>query len=181
MDAFTSEERDPKIKPVDELVYVVDRLRSEGKTIVQASGCFILAHIGHLKYLKFAKSLGDILIVSINTDRSLREVRRDKNRFYVDEDNRAEMLAGFSCVDYVTMFDTITANETVLALKPDYFVKGADYHNGVLEQRTVESYGGKVVLSPTPKLWSSTHFLKLLTADHQEAPSKETTHAASAT
>ena len=170
-EAAIREMPDPKIKTVEELEAIVRRLRAEGKTIVQCSGCFILTHIGHVKHLKFAKSLGDILIVSTNTDRSLVDVRRDKNRFYVNQYDRAEMLAALSCVDYVTFFDEETADDLVLRLKPDLFVKGADYSGGrVRETQTVESYGGKIVISSTPKLWSSTHFLHLMTVEGGGAP-----------
>jgi rfaE bifunctional protein nucleotidyltransferase chain/domain len=162
---------DPKIKTAEELDAIVRSLRAEGKTIAQCSGCFILTHIGHVKHLKFAKSLADVLIVSTNTDRSLVDVRRDKNRFYVNQYDRAEMLAALSCVDYVTFFDEETADNLVLRFKPDFFVKGADYSGGrVREIETVESYGGKIVISHTPKLWSSTHFLHLMTTEGGGAP-----------
>ncbi|MCX7044397.1 MAG: adenylyltransferase/cytidyltransferase family protein [Candidatus Sumerlaeota bacterium] len=166
MDRPSPVPRDPKIKSPEEMEVLCRQLHAQGKKIVQCSGCFILTHIGHVQHLKFAKSIADVLIVSTNTDASLARVRRDKNAFYVNQEDRAEMLAAIAVVDYVTFFDETAADHLALKLRPDFFVKGSDYgETDVLEKRAVESYGGKVIISPTPKLWASTLFVKMMTED----------------
>jgi len=155
----------PKIQSLDEMAKVAEALRAEGKTLVQASGVFVLNHIGHIRYLRYAKSLGDVLVVSINSDESLKEVRRGKNHFYVNQQDRAETLAALDMVDYVTIFDELDASNAVRAIRPHTFVKGADYAGRVKEQAALREAGGTLVISRTEKLWSSGDFLCDLAAE----------------
>lgn len=102
------------------------RHRRNRKTIVFTNGCFDLLHVGHVRLLKKARSFGDALVVGLNSDASVRKLK-GKNRPLVDEKSRAELLAGLSCVDFVTVFPEDTPAETIRLLKPDVLVKGGDY------------------------------------------------------
>src|SRR3569833_3325258 len=125
-----------------------DRLRSEGKRVVFTNGCFDLLHVGHLRYLQQARSLGDVLVVGVNTDVGVRRLKCP-SRPLVAERERAELLAGLRCVDYVTLFDEPLPRETIAALRPHFHVKGGDYRvDDLPEAAVVQSYGGEVVLMP---------------------------------
>ena len=95
-----------KIKTRDELKQIIQQAQSEGKKVVTTNGCFDVLHVGHLRYLQSAKGLGDILIIAINSDDSVRAIKGEK-RPLVPEDERAEMLAGLECVDYVMIFSEL--------------------------------------------------------------------------
>jgi len=134
-----------KVKSIRELSKIVNR-RRENKIIVFTNGCFDLLHMGHVRYLKKAKSLGDILIVGINSDNSVRKIK-GKKRPITPEKERAEIIASLGCVDYVTIFNDTTPNKVIKILKPDIHVKGGDYKiNEVPESKIVESYGGKTII-----------------------------------
>lgn len=125
-----------------------DRLRAEGKRIVFTNGCFDLLHVGHLRYLQQARALGDVLVVGVNTDVGVRRLK-GPSRPLVTERERAELLAGLRCVDYVTLFDEPLPCETIAALRPHFHVKGGDYRvEDLPEAAVVQSYGGEVVLMP---------------------------------
>ena len=128
---------------------IADKLRQEGKTIVFTNGCFDILHIGHLRYLQEAKSLGDCLVVGLNTDDSVRRLK-GPGRPFVPEFERAEMLAGFECVDYVSLFSEPTAINLIRELKPGIYVKGGDYTSldQIPEAETVQTCGGKIVILP---------------------------------
>ena len=114
--------------------------------VVTTNGCFDVLHVGHLRYLQAAKQLGDVLVVGVNSDTSVRTLKGE-NRPLVPEDERAEMLAGLACVDYVTIFSELNPIALLSALKPDLHVKGGDYKiEQIIERETVEKYGGKVVV-----------------------------------
>jgi D-beta-D-heptose 7-phosphate kinase/D-beta-D-heptose 1-phosphate adenosyltransferase len=100
--------------------------KSLGKKIVFTNGCFDILHVGHLRYLKHAKSLGDILVVAINTDASVKKIK-GPSRPIVPQTERAEMLLGLSCVDYIIYFDEETPLELIKLISPDYLVKGGDW------------------------------------------------------
>jgi D-beta-D-heptose 7-phosphate kinase/D-beta-D-heptose 1-phosphate adenosyltransferase len=108
-----------------ELRKVVDKLRSEGKKIVFTNGCFDIIHIGHIRYLKEARSLGEILIVGLNSDRSVSAIKPD--RPVNPQDQRAEVLASLDMVDYVTVFEEETPYELIRLIRPDVLVKGGDW------------------------------------------------------
>ena len=119
--------------------------REDGRRVVFTNGVFDLLHPGHVRYLRQARALGDLLIVGINSDRS---VRRNKGpeRPITPEGERAEILAALDCVDAVTVFDEETPHEIISALQPDVLVKGADWaHDAIVGRDVVESRGGRVV------------------------------------
>ncbi len=137
-----------KIKVREELQYILHGLRTEGKRIVFTNGCFDLLHVGHLRYLEQAKRLGNILVVGVNTDRSVQTIK-GRHRPILPEDERAELLSGLWCVDYVTLFDEPTPLELITQLKPDVLVKGGDWDmETIVGREVVEGSGGKVVTLP---------------------------------
>lgn len=151
-----------KIKTVDELAKIVDDAKKNGEIIVSTNGCFDILHVGHLRYLQAAKSFGDILIVAINSDSSVKAIKGD-NRPVISESERAELLGGLECVDYVTIFEQTTPIETLLKLKPDIHVKGGDYTmDRIIERQAVESYGGKVVIAPYVPGRSTSEIIKMI-------------------
>lgn len=121
-----------------------------------ANGCFDLIHVGHIRYLREAKAKGDLLVVALNSDASVRRLK-GQGRPILDQDERIEILEAFSFVDYVTVFDEATVDRVLLALKPDVHAKGSDYtEESVPERETVLGYGGKVAITGGPKVkWTS--------------------------
>lgn len=135
-----------KIRSIDELAEMRPNWRSQGRTVVWTNGCFDILHVGHLRNLRDAKAQGDILVVGINSDRSVRTIKGD-SRPIQDENSRAELLAGLEPVDYVTIFDEDTPVAALEKIRPDVHCKGADYADGarpVPERETVEKHGGRV-------------------------------------
>jgi len=129
-----------------DLAKILKHKQKQGKKIVTTNGCFDLLHVGHVRYLQEAKKLGDILVIGVNSDDSVRKIKGEK-RPLIPEDERAEMLAGMECVDYVTIFSELDPIPLILALKPDIHVKGGDYTLEQLpERKAVESYGGKCIV-----------------------------------
>ncbi|MBO0798244.1 MAG: D-glycero-beta-D-manno-heptose 1-phosphate adenylyltransferase [Blastocatellia bacterium] len=121
-----------------------ERLRSQKRKVVFTNGCFDLIHPGHVRILREARSLGDALIVAINSDRSVRELK-GPNRPILNENERAEVLAALACVDYVITFDDVLPRETIKAIRPDVLVKGGDYTPDTIVGRAeVEAMGGEV-------------------------------------
>jgi D-beta-D-heptose 7-phosphate kinase/D-beta-D-heptose 1-phosphate adenosyltransferase len=137
-----------KLLSQDELLGVREGLRVEGKSLVFTNGVFDLLHVGHVRYLAEARALGDALLVAINSDRTVRELKGDK-RPIVNEDERAEILAALRQVDYVTIFDDISPRSLLARLLPDVLVKGGDYGIDEIHGREeVEAAGGRVVSLP---------------------------------
>jgi rfaE bifunctional protein nucleotidyltransferase chain/domain len=112
--------------PLDQLIVVVDDLKAQGKTIVTTNGCFDLMHVGHLRYLQASKAQGDVLIVALNSDASVK-LFKDDERPIIQQDERAELLAALECVDYVTIFDALTPIDVLKAIQPDVHTKGGQY------------------------------------------------------
>ncbi|HEX8960847.1 MAG TPA: D-glycero-beta-D-manno-heptose-7-phosphate kinase [Geobacteraceae bacterium] len=137
---------DAKIKNREVLSGIIAGERSRGKRVVFTNGCFDLIHVGHVKYLQKARSLGDLLILGLNSDSSVRRLKGEK-RPLISEEERAHLLAALDCVDYVVIFDEDTPLQLIEALKPQVLVKGGDYTpEGVVGKDLVESYGGRVEL-----------------------------------
>ncbi|RKY83134.1 D-glycero-beta-D-manno-heptose 1-phosphate adenylyltransferase [candidate division KSB1 bacterium] len=135
-----------KIKTLKELKQIVDKLKKQGKKIVFTNGCFDLLHVGHIRYLQKAKKLGDILIVAINSDDSVKKIK-GKSRPIIPAEERSEVIAALECVDYVVIFHETLPNRVIETLKPDIHVKGGDYSvNELPEAKIVKSYGGKVII-----------------------------------
>jgi D-beta-D-heptose 7-phosphate kinase/D-beta-D-heptose 1-phosphate adenosyltransferase len=132
----------------EELRRVRERLRSRGQRLVFTNGCFDILHVGHVRYLSAARSLGDALLVAINSDRSVRAIK-GAGRPVVCESERAEMLAALAAVDYVTIFDAESPRALIAELLPDVLVKGGDYALSEIHGREeVEAAGGRVLALP---------------------------------
>ena len=137
-----------KILSQDELLRVREGLRSEGKRLVFTNGVFDLLHVGHVRYLARARSLGDALAVGINSDRTVRELKGE-GRPVVNENERAEILGALRHVNYVTIFDDASPRSLIARLLPDVLVKGGDYGLEEIHGREeVEAAGGKVISLP---------------------------------
>ena len=146
----------------NELATVLRQLKSEGNVIVTTNGCFDVLHLGHLRYLQAARQLGDLLVVAINSDASVRELKGE-NRPLIPEDERAEMLAGLECVDYVVIFPELTPIELLSELKPDIHVKGGDYKlEQLVEREVVEANGGKVIVGLNVPGKSTTNLIDVI-------------------
>lgn len=142
------------------LKQIVEELRNAGKKIVFTNGCFDILHVGHVRYLEEARRLGDCLIVGLNTDSSVREIK-GPDRPLVPEFERAEILAALECVDYVTFFSETTPIAVISEIRPDIHVKGGDYTEEQLpEAETVRAFGGKVVIVPEVMGKSTTNLIE---------------------
>ena len=137
-----------KVLSLEKLLGVRQGLRSDGKSLVFTNGVFDLIHVGHVRYLTAARQLGDALVVAINSDRTVRELKGD-NRPLTNEFERAEVLSALRDVDYVTIFDDISPRALIAKLLPDVLVKGGDYGVGEIHGRQeVEAAGGRVISLP---------------------------------
>ncbi len=144
-----------KIYNLQELKGIVEKLKKEKKKIVLANGCFDILHVGHVRYLEEAKKLGDILIVAINSDESVRKIKGEK-RPIVPGKERAEIISALKVVDFVIIFDELDVRKLLLELKPHIQVKGTDYtEESVPERDVVLSYGGSVKITGDSKNHSS--------------------------
>ena len=140
-----------KVVSRDELVRRVEELRSGGRTIAFANGCFDLLHVGHVRYLESAAREADVLIVAINDDESVRELKGE-GRPILSAADRAELVAALRCVDYVVIFPEPTVGPLLAALRPDVHCKGTDYTTeSVPERDIVRGYGGRVAIVGDPK------------------------------
>ena len=149
-----------RIKSKEELKKVVENLKKEGKRIVFTNGCFDLIHVGHTRYLEEAKNLGDVLIVAVNSDRSVKEIK-GKDRPIMPQDERAEVLCALHFVDYVVIFDEPDPFQIISHLRPDVLVKGGDWgEDAIIGRDIVESGGGKVVRIPEIKGASTTDIIE---------------------
>lgn len=118
--------------------------KSDGKSVVFTNGCFDILHLGHVRYLQDARALGDILVIGVNSDESVRRLKGPE-RPVVPEEERVEILAALECVDYVTIFSEETPVELITTLKPDIHTKGGDYKPDDLpEAEAVEKAGGRI-------------------------------------
>ena len=137
-----------KILSPGELLGVRQGLRAAGKALVFTNGVFDLLHVGHVRYLTAARALGDVLLVAINSDRTVRELKGE-GRPITNENERAEILAALRQVDYVTIFDDISPRALITQLLPNVLVKGGDYNLDEIHGREeVEAAGGRVVSLP---------------------------------
>ncbi len=137
-----------KIKERKELTKIIRILKAKGKRIVFTNGCFDLLHIGHVRYLEKAKIIGDILVVGINSDSSVRKLKGPK-RPLLPVRERAEILSGLGCVDYVTIFNELDPLKLVTSLQPNVLVKGGDWtKEQIVGGGVVEKSGGEVVIIP---------------------------------
>jgi D-beta-D-heptose 7-phosphate kinase/D-beta-D-heptose 1-phosphate adenosyltransferase len=139
----------------------LDAARGQGKRIVFTNGCFDLMHIGHTRYLREAKSLGDVLVVGVNSDASVRRLQKAPDRPIVPEAQRAEVVAALGCVDFVVLFPEPDPGALIAALQPDVLVKGGDWApDRIIGRDTVEARGGIVRTIPLVPGHSTTALLQ---------------------
>jgi D-beta-D-heptose 7-phosphate kinase/D-beta-D-heptose 1-phosphate adenosyltransferase len=137
-----------KIKEKEDLRRIIEDLKAKGRRIVFTNGCFDLLHIGHIRYLEDAKSLGDILVVGVNSDQSIRGLKGNY-RPILPQEERTEILSSLGCVDYITVFDEADPLELISFLQPHILVKGGDWaKETIVGREVVERSGGKVVILP---------------------------------
>ncbi len=134
-----------KITTVGKLVARLDTVRKSGKKIVFTNGCFDIMHVGHVRYLAAARSEGDLLVIGLNSDASVRLIKGEKRPIMI-QDQRAEVLASLGCVDYVVMFDEPDPLALIETLKPNVLVKGEDWtEDNIIGAEFVKSNDGKIV------------------------------------
>ncbi|MBM3294352.1 MAG: adenylyltransferase/cytidyltransferase family protein [Candidatus Aminicenantes bacterium] len=156
--------KNPKRRTLAGLKAVVRKLRAEGRRIVLANGGFDLVHAGHVRYLREAKARGDVLVVAMNSDASVRALK-GPGRPVLPQDERAEILAAFAVVDYLTVFDDLNVEKVLLALKPDVHAKGSDYSPATVPEReTVRGYGGRIAITGGPKIRSTSEVIPRILA-----------------
>jgi len=149
-----------KIKSPNQLKKILGVLKRQGKKIVFTNGCFDIVHVGHIRYLSQARKLGDILVVGLNTDRSVRTIKGEK-RPLVCENERAEVLSALKVVDYVVLFDEPDPLALIKALKPSILVKGADWpEDKIIGADVIKQSGGRVVRIPLVPGSSSTNLIE---------------------
>jgi D-beta-D-heptose 7-phosphate kinase / D-beta-D-heptose 1-phosphate adenosyltransferase len=154
-----------KIVSVDELQALLEAKRRAGQQIVFTNGCFDLLHAGHLQLLSFARAQGDVLVVGINSDRSVHIIKGEHRPIYPASE-RARILAALEMVDHVVVFDEPRAERIVREVRPDVLVKGADWHGQALDGGDfVEASGGRVLLAPVLEGHSTTSTIARLRED----------------
>ena len=151
----------PKIVELEELSDRCEALRSAGKKIVATNGCFDLLHVGHVRYLQAARALGDLLVVGLNGDRSVHDLK-GIGRPITAQSDRAEILAALECVDLVTIFPEIRATEFLVAVRPAVYVKGGDYSSETLDEKEraiLKEIGSEIQLIPFETGYSTSRLI----------------------
>ena len=157
-----------KVKARRELLRIINDLKAEGKRIVFTNGCFDLLHIGHIRYLEKAKALGDVLVVGVNSDASVRKLKGPK-RPILPEAERAEILSGLGCVDYITLFDEMDPLKLIASLRPNVLVKGGDWtKEQTVGKEVVERSGGEVVIIPFVKGASTSSLIETILKKYEK-------------
>jgi D-beta-D-heptose 7-phosphate kinase/D-beta-D-heptose 1-phosphate adenosyltransferase len=150
-----------KVMTREQLVPLLHAARTQGKRIVFTNGCFDLMHVGHTRYLQAAKDLGDLLVVGVNSDASVRSLNKSPDRPVVTEAQRAEVLAALGCVDYVAIFSEPDPLNLITAVQPDVLVKGGDWDiDRIIGRGVVEQRGGVVRTIPLVPDMSTTSLIQ---------------------
>ncbi|MCX5808980.1 MAG: adenylyltransferase/cytidyltransferase family protein [Proteobacteria bacterium] len=150
------------IKNLAELKNIIEKAKANGKKVVFGNGCFDLLHVGHVRYLKGAGELGDVLIIAVNDDSSVTGIGKRK-QVVTPALERAEIISAIECVDYVVIFSDPTVENLLLTLKPHIHAKGTDYtEDNVPERDIVLSYGGRVAIVGDPKDHSTRDLIKTI-------------------
>jgi D-beta-D-heptose 7-phosphate kinase/D-beta-D-heptose 1-phosphate adenosyltransferase len=158
-----------KIKERKELLGIIKDLKAKGKRIVFTNGCFDLLHIGHVRYLEEAKAMGDVLVVGVNSDTSVRKLKGPK-RPILPEEERAEILASLACVDYVTLFHEIDPLELITSIRPDVLVKGGDWtKEQIVGREAVERSGGEVFIIPFVEKASTSNLIETILKRYEKS------------
>lgn len=153
-----------KVVPLEKLQQRAKALRTAGKKLVATNGCFDLLHVGHVRYLNGARALGDALIVGINGDESVRELK-GRGRPVNNQNDRAEIIAALGCVDLVTIFPELRATRFLELAAPDIYVKGGDYNTDTLnseEREVLQRIGAKIDIVPLERGFSTSDLVKRL-------------------
>lgn len=157
-----------KIKTLPRLSKIIRKLKKEKKRIVFTNGCFDILHYGHVQYLQDARRKGDVLVVAVNSDASIRRIK-GASRPIVDEQDRVRVIAGLESVDYVVLFNEDTPLSVIRALKPQILVKGADWSvKDIVGRDIVRAYGGKVVTVNLIPGRSTTSLIKKIAENFSE-------------
>jgi rfaE bifunctional protein nucleotidyltransferase chain/domain len=157
-----------KVLDLKRLKEIIDSERGRGKKIVFANGAFDILHVGHVRYLIGAKSLGDLLVVAVNSDASVRSYKGE-DRPHTPEGERIEILSSLEMIDYLILFSDPDVKKLLLALKPDIHAKGTDYTEATVpEKDVVASYGGTVAIVGDPKDHSSTEAIKKIRSSEKK-------------
>ena len=163
----------PKIQSLDKLIKIVQSRRQTGKQLVFTNGCFDLLHVGHVRYLEQARQLGDYLIIGLNSDCSVRSLKKGTGRPIVNEQERAEVLAALTCVNFVTVFNEPDPLDLIQALLPDVLVKGGDWlPEHIVGRDVVEAGGGSVVSIPLVPNISTTRIIERILHLHSDSVSE---------
>jgi rfaE bifunctional protein nucleotidyltransferase chain/domain len=161
------------IIPREEVASLGERLRSENKRVAFANGCFDLLHVGHIRYLQGARELADVLVVGVNSDRTVVELK-GPGRPLLPAAARAELVAALESVDYVVIFDEPTVAQVLEALRPDVHCKGTDYTEATVPEREVmQRLGGTVRIVGDPKNHSTRDILAEIARRSQAAQSRK--------
>jgi len=157
-----------KIKTINELKSISEESKIKNKKVVTTNGVFDILHLGHIRYLQEAKKLGDILIVAINSDSSVKIIK-GPTRPLNNEHDRAETLAALECVDYVAIFNENDPIIFLKAIKPNFHVKGGDYDmKQIIEKEVIEKNNGKVILIPKVQGYSTTDLIHKITEVYKD-------------
>jgi len=158
----------PAVLTLEEIILRFGREKRNGKRVVFTNGCFDLLHPGHIESLETARALGDVLIVGINSDESVRTLK-GPGRPVIPAEERAEILASLECVDAVLIFEELTPQRVIAALLPDVLVKGGDWPgNQIVGREEVEGAGGKVVRVDVVDGYSTSEILKKIRGEKKE-------------
>lgn len=149
-----------KLHSLPELTEIIKEHKNQDQKIVLANGCFDLIHIGHIRYLRASKKRGDILVVALNSDSSVRRLK-GRGRPLLKLKERVNIISSFSFVDYITSFEELNVKKVLLAFKPDIHAKGSDYtKETVPEKETVKGYGGDIAITGGPKVKSTSQIIE---------------------
>ena len=155
-----------KIKNLQELKEIIDFNKKKGKKIVFTNGCYDLIHIGHIRCFQEGKKFGDVLVVGLNSDRSVRSIKGSP-RPLIPQEERAEIISALEIVDYVTIFDQDDPLEIITFIKPDILVKGGDWNiDTIVGREVVESYGGRVFALPLVSGISTTQIIDTIASHY---------------
>jgi D-beta-D-heptose 7-phosphate kinase/D-beta-D-heptose 1-phosphate adenosyltransferase len=156
-----------KVVTKEQLVPLLAQARAQRKRIVFTNGCFDLMHVGHTRYLQAAKALGDLLVVGVNSDASVKSLNKSPDRPIVPESQRAEIVAALGCVDYVVLFIEPDPHELIRAVQPDVLVKGGDWSvETIVGRDVVEGRGGVVKTIPLVPDISTTTLIHRIRSAH---------------
>ena len=157
---MSSSPKPTKLKTLPQLVSILNNKKRALRKVVFTNGCFDILHLGHVRYLTKARSLGDLLVIGLNKDSSVRKLK-GPTRPVTPEKERAEVLSALACVDYIVFFSDKTPERLIRALRPDFLVKGGDWKKEqIVGSAFVESYGGKTRSLPFVKGFSTTGLIE---------------------